>query len=192
MTIGEKFWIKIWANVSIWNYCVWTLTNVIFQAYNHQDSIVSLIVGSFDSWSGGPSGGMESGQRSTEFNVPQPFRGSQNTVVNISGGVDPLLADVQDAVITRLPSVHTHPLFYVGVFTSIGLVTVALSIAMNAAQLSAALRASRALFSRLLRSVMFATIRFHDTTPTGESIVCELRGLITNEYFYRAATQSIL
>jgi hypothetical protein len=91
--------------------------------------------------------------------------------MNVGRGIGPLPVRTQDATIAQLPSVHRHPLFYVGVYTGIGLATMLISVAMNAAQLSGALRASRTLFSRLLDSVMFATIRFHDTTPAGGSIV---------------------
>ncbi|KAG6840544.1 hypothetical protein C0991_005904 [Blastosporella zonata] len=65
------------------------------------------------------------------------------------------------------PRAIEHPLFYVGVYASIGLVNVLIGVASMVAQYTGALRASRILFRQLLVTVVRATFRFHDTTPQG-------------------------
>ncbi|KAF9555967.1 multidrug resistance-associated ABC transporter [Agrocybe pediades] len=67
----------------------------------------------------------------------------------------------------ELPDPNQRPLFYVGVYAAIGLITGMLRILSVAAQYTGAVRASRNLFKRLLVTVMRATFRFHDTTPQG-------------------------
>lgn len=66
------------------------------------------------------------------------------------------------------PSPYEHPLFFVGVYTAIGFGTAFIQILSSGIQLTGALRASRVLFRKLLRTVVFATVRFHDTTPAGQ------------------------
>ena len=56
---------------------------------------------------------------------------------------------------------------YVGVYALIGVVTVIVSISSSAMTYSGALYASRKLFKGLLSSVMHATMRWFDVTPTG-------------------------
>ncbi|KZS94266.1 hypothetical protein SISNIDRAFT_454002 [Sistotremastrum niveocremeum HHB9708] len=68
---------------------------------------------------------------------------------------------------TKLPSALEHPLFYVGIYAAIGFGGALFNVASNAVQYTGALRASRILFRQLLSSVVFATVRFHDTTPAG-------------------------
>ncbi|KAJ7624560.1 hypothetical protein FB45DRAFT_84390 [Roridomyces roridus] len=70
----------------------------------------------------------------------------------------------------ELPNAVDHPLFYVGVYTGIGLVSMFVSFCSVAAQYTGALRASRVLFKGLLVSVVRATFRFHDTTPLGRML----------------------
>ena len=60
-----------------------------------------------------------------------------------------------------------HPLFYVGVYSAIGVAGGLASIASYNAQYTGALRASRRLFKELLVAVVHATMRWHDTTPQG-------------------------
>lgn len=67
----------------------------------------------------------------------------------------------------RLPSAHENPLFYVGVYALIGLGSVLATVSSSATQYTGALYASRNLFSRLLRTVVRATMRWHDVTPVG-------------------------
>ncbi|KAL5521010.1 hypothetical protein ACEPAG_8932 [Sanghuangporus baumii] len=67
----------------------------------------------------------------------------------------------------HLPPAHEKPLFYVAVYALIGLATVVVSVTSSATQYTGALYASRTLFSRLLRTVVRATMRWMDTTPTG-------------------------
>ncbi|KAG8838602.1 hypothetical protein FRC18_003860 [Serendipita sp. 400] len=66
-----------------------------------------------------------------------------------------------------LPSANQHPLFYVVIYGAIGVGGVILTSLNTVVQYSGAIRASRALFRRLLNSLVHATFRFHDTTPTG-------------------------
>ncbi|KAI0317356.1 ABC transporter type 1, transmembrane domain-containing protein [Amylostereum chailletii] len=66
-----------------------------------------------------------------------------------------------------LPSAQEKPLFYVGVYASIGLLTALMTIMSTIVQYTGALRASRLLFEKLLTSVVRATMRWYDTTPEG-------------------------
>ncbi|KAF7298743.1 ATP-dependent bile acid permease [Mycena indigotica] len=69
--------------------------------------------------------------------------------------------------VTSLPNAATHPLFYIGVYTAIGVAGVALQLLGGWVQYTGALAASRVLFKKLLFTVTRATFRFHDTTPQG-------------------------
>ncbi|KAF8812935.1 multidrug resistance-associated ABC transporter [Phlegmacium glaucopus] len=68
------------------------------------------------------------------------------------------------------PSALQHPLFYIGIYASIGLVNALCSVLSVTAQYTGALRASRILFRQLLVTVVRATFRFHDTTPQGRML----------------------
>ncbi|KAJ7047868.1 hypothetical protein C8F04DRAFT_1060324 [Mycena alexandri] len=68
------------------------------------------------------------------------------------------------------PSAAERPLFYVGIYAAIGLTSAFVGVSSSAAQMTGALRASRALFKALLVSVVRATFRFHDTTPQGRML----------------------
>ncbi|KAI0366584.1 multidrug resistance-associated ABC transporter [Pilatotrama ljubarskyi] len=72
-----------------------------------------------------------------------------------------------DLAIIHLPPAQESPYFYVGIYTAITLAAGLVSIAGVVTQYTGALRASRILFERLLRSVVRATMRWHDTTPQG-------------------------
>jgi ABC-type multidrug transport system fused ATPase/permease subunit len=67
----------------------------------------------------------------------------------------------------HLPSAQEHPLFYVGVYSALGLGSAFVGILSAIVQYTGALRASKVLFLRLLVSVVRATMRWHDTTPQG-------------------------
>ncbi|KAH7920819.1 P-loop containing nucleoside triphosphate hydrolase protein [Leucogyrophana mollusca] len=69
-----------------------------------------------------------------------------------------------------LPSVYEHPLFYVGVYGSIGLATALVSVVSTMIQYTGALRASRSIFQRLLIGMVRATMRWHDVTPQGRML----------------------
>ncbi|KAF8554053.1 hypothetical protein OG21DRAFT_1497299 [Imleria badia] len=69
-----------------------------------------------------------------------------------------------------LPDANEDPLFYVGVYGAIGLVTAAIGIASTAVQYTGALRASRLIFKQLLEGVVRATMRWHDVTPQGRML----------------------
>ncbi|KAF9555963.1 multidrug resistance-associated ABC transporter [Agrocybe pediades] len=69
-----------------------------------------------------------------------------------------------------LPDASEHPLFYVGIYASIGLASALVSVLSVVAQYTGALRASRILFKQLLVTVVRATFRFHDTTPQGRML----------------------
>lgn len=70
----------------------------------------------------------------------------------------------------NLPSAEQHPLFYVGVYASIGLCTTLVVIISVTTQYTGALRASRILFKKLLVAVVHATMRWHDVTPAGRML----------------------
>lgn len=61
----------------------------------------------------------------------------------------------------NLPRAQDNPLFYVGIYTLIGFITVATTILSTIVQYTGALRASRLLFKRLLLAVAHATMRWH-------------------------------
>ena len=65
------------------------------------------------------------------------------------------------------PDVNEHPLFYVAIYSLIGLIGGVASLSSAAAQYTGALRASRRMFNQLLVGVVHATMRWHDTTPQG-------------------------
>ncbi|KAJ7035492.1 hypothetical protein C8F04DRAFT_1221175 [Mycena alexandri] len=75
--------------------------------------------------------------------------------------------DPTDRQISLLPSASNRPFFYIGVYAVIAIFGILLQLASLALQYTAALRASRILFKRLLISVVGATFRFHDATPQG-------------------------
>ncbi|KAH8810160.1 hypothetical protein DL96DRAFT_1716877 [Flagelloscypha sp. PMI_526] len=65
------------------------------------------------------------------------------------------------------PDAYKHPIYYIGIYAAIGFSGVLLQTASALIQYYGAIQASKRLFSRLLVTVMRATFRFHDTTPTG-------------------------
>ena len=70
----------------------------------------------------------------------------------------------------NFPPAREKPLFYVGVYALIGLASVLVSLCSVATQYTGALRASRLLFKQLLVTVVRATMRWHDVTPTGRML----------------------
>jgi len=70
----------------------------------------------------------------------------------------------------RLPPADEHPLFYVGVYAAISFGAAAVSISNVIVQYNGGLRASRVLFKQLLVAVIRATMRWHDSTPTGRML----------------------
>ncbi|KAN0111601.1 hypothetical protein V8E52_008339 [Russula decolorans] len=75
-----------------------------------------------------------------------------------------------NAPIINLPSAKEHPLFYIGVYSALGLGSAFLGVLTAIVQYTGALRASKVLFKRLLISVVRATMRWHDTTPQGRML----------------------
>ena len=69
-----------------------------------------------------------------------------------------------------LPPAQEHPYFYVGIYAAIALSTGFVNIAGVMTQYTGALRASRILFERLLKTVVRATMRWHDVTPQGRML----------------------
>jgi ABC transporter transmembrane region len=78
-----------------------------------------------------------------------------------------------DASIISLPSAKEHPLFYIGVYSALGLGSAFLGVLTVIVQITGALRASKVLFKQLLVTVVRATMRWHDTTPQG-TLTCIL------------------
>lgn len=70
----------------------------------------------------------------------------------------------------RLPSASEHPMFYVGIYAALGLIAALMSLTSRAIQFTGAIRAARIMFKQLLDSMVGATMRFHDTTPTGRML----------------------
>ncbi|GJJ10347.1 hypothetical protein Clacol_004573 [Clathrus columnatus] len=67
----------------------------------------------------------------------------------------------------NLPSATTHPLFYVGIYAAISFGSTIVYIGSVIVQYNGALRGSRIIFKDLLVAVVRATMRWHDSTPTG-------------------------
>lgn len=82
----------------------------------------------------------------------------------------PVTAFVAEGPITKqaLPSAEEHPLFYVAGYAIIGLLAIVLELFASIILVLGTYRASRILFGQLLRSVVGAQMRWHDTNPTGE------------------------
>ncbi|KAI0372366.1 multidrug resistance-associated ABC transporter [Pilatotrama ljubarskyi] len=70
----------------------------------------------------------------------------------------------------NFPPAQEHPYFYIGIYAAIALSTGLVNIAGVITQYTGALRASRILFERLLRTVVRATMRWHDVTPQGRML----------------------
>ncbi|KAI1792466.1 multidrug resistance-associated ABC transporter [Ganoderma leucocontextum] len=68
------------------------------------------------------------------------------------------------------PRAQEHPYFYIGIYTAIALSTGIINILGVITQYTGALRASRILFEKLLRTVVRATMRWHDVTPQGRML----------------------
>lgn len=83
------------------------------------------------------------------------------------------------STVPDIPSPTLHPFFYVLIYSAIGLGFAGMGVAGNLVQLTAGLRASRRLFNELLNNVIFATIRFHDTTPSGTFEVFDQQGIFS-------------
>ncbi|KAJ8487830.1 hypothetical protein ONZ51_g3940 [Trametes cubensis] len=66
-----------------------------------------------------------------------------------------------------LPPVREHPFLYIGIYAAIALCSGLVNIIAIITQYTGALRASRILFERLLRTVVRATMRWYDVTPQG-------------------------
>lgn len=69
-----------------------------------------------------------------------------------------------------LPSAEENPFFYIGIYALISLSTAFVNIGGVITQYTGALRASRILFDRLLKTVVRATMRWHDVTPQGRML----------------------
>lgn len=81
--------------------------------------------------------------------------------------------------IINLPSAKEHPLFYIGIYSALGLGSAFLGVLAAIVQFTGALRASRVLFKQLLVSVVRATMRWHDTTPQGTLTCISLTNTFT-------------
>ncbi|KAI0657563.1 multidrug resistance-associated ABC transporter [Cubamyces menziesii] len=66
-----------------------------------------------------------------------------------------------------LPAVQEHPYFYIGIYSAIALIGGLVNTADIITQFVGALRASRVLFDKLLKTVVRATMRWYDVTPQG-------------------------
>jgi hypothetical protein len=98
----------------------------------------------------------------------------EQQVVMMDGTLDPhhLSHNVHGFTSLNLPTIHLpsareRPLFYIGVYSALGLGSAFVGVLSAIVQYTGALRASRVLFMRLLVVVVRATMRWHDTTPQG-------------------------
>jgi hypothetical protein len=78
---------------------------------------------------------------------------------------------LSNTVISRLPSADDHPLFYVTIYAAITFGAAAISIFNVIVQYSGAFRASKLMFKQLLVAIVRATMRWHDSTPTGVALL---------------------
>jgi len=86
--------------------------------------------------------------------------------------VNPKLLDTESFT---FPSVYHRPLFYVLIYAAIGLAGVVITTINTVVQYHGAIRASKSLFTRLLNTLVRATMRWHDITPTGNAPFALLR-----------------
>ncbi|RPD61590.1 multidrug resistance-associated ABC transporter [Lentinus tigrinus ALCF2SS1-7] len=70
----------------------------------------------------------------------------------------------------KFPPAQEHPYFYVGIYAAISLSSGLVNILAIITQYTGALRASRILFDKLLKTVVRATMRWHDVTPQGRML----------------------
>lgn len=70
----------------------------------------------------------------------------------------------------KFPPARDHPYFYIGIFAAISLSSGMVNVLGSITQVTGALRASRILFDKLLRTVVRATMRWHDVTPQGRML----------------------
>ena len=70
----------------------------------------------------------------------------------------------------KFPPAQEHPYFYIGIYAAISLSTGLVNILGVITQYTGALRASRILFDKLLKTVVRATMRWHDVTPQGRML----------------------
>ncbi|KAI9056461.1 multidrug resistance-associated ABC transporter [Trametes sanguinea] len=70
----------------------------------------------------------------------------------------------------NFPPAQEHPYFYIGIYAAISLSTGLVNNIGVITQYTGALRASRILFDKLLRTVVRATMRWHDVTPQGRML----------------------
>jgi len=94
-----------------------------------------------------------------------------------------------DVTAISLPSAREHPLFYIGVYSALGLGSAVLGVLTAIVQYTGALRASKVLFQQLLISVVRATMRWHDTTPQG-TLICISFSQFICAYLTRSHAQS--
>ncbi|KAF8502966.1 ABC transporter type 1, transmembrane domain-containing protein [Gautieria morchelliformis] len=90
-----------------------------------------------------------------------------------------------------LPSANDHPLFYVAIYASIGFGTAAISILNVSVQYSGGIRASKLIFKQLLVAVVRATMRWHDSTPTGRMLNRFSEDIQTVDYSISGSLQAI-
>ncbi|CAE7221585.1 unnamed protein product [Rhizoctonia solani] len=67
----------------------------------------------------------------------------------------------------HLPSASSDPYFYVGVYAVIVFAAAVMATVNSTVQFTASLRASKHLFNELLRTIVYAPIRYFDVTPAG-------------------------
>ena len=94
-----------------------------------------------------------------------------------------------NAPFISLPSAKEHPLFFIGVYSALGLGSAFLGVLTAIVQYTGALRASKVLFKQLLISVVRATMRWHDTTPQG-TLICVSFYQYIHTYLTRSHAQS--
>ena len=96
--------------------------------------------------------------------------------------------DTSITTLPTLPNANEHPLFYIGVYSALGLGSAFLGVLTVIVQITGALRASKVLFKQLLVTVVRATMRWHDTTPQG-TLTCILFGQHIHGYLTRSHAQ---
>ncbi|KAG9009269.1 hypothetical protein FRB94_012338 [Tulasnella sp. JGI-2019a] len=67
----------------------------------------------------------------------------------------------------RLPSATEHPLFYVAIYAAIGVAAALTAVINSFVMYTGAYRASKVLFTQLLKVIVRSPMRFFDTTPAG-------------------------
>lgn len=144
--LAEKLWIKQWG-----------------EAYDDAP-VGAATISSMHYFN--PMGGIGDGEWESYLLVP-PAVHLFNAFRNTTSFTTPSSTVLHTTAAINLPSATSHPFFYVGIYAALSFGATFVYISNVIVQYNGALRGSRVLFKQLLVAVVRATMRWHDSTPTG-------------------------